>query len=185
MPFPNDGLASHIASPAGGWNPQVQPAGVLQLTLPASVTSGTMDTIMLAVKTVSMPAREIQFARISYLAGYSNVAVKQAEPGDMTVTVHDYVDVNVYQVFHDWSQAVFDQSTGFIGSASAYKTNGMFLLFGPAPQGETPTIQRRWELSGIALKTQIPERIIDYTAADVVTLNYTFAVDDYQYLGVR
>lgn len=183
MAYPQDGLASHIAAPAGGWEPQRDGMGVVQLTIPAGVNSGDLTTIMLAVKSAELPKRDVPKATIPYLAGYSNVATKPEAPPDFTMTVHDYVDVNVYDVLHDWSQVVFDQRTGFIGFAAAYKSNGMFLLFGPAVQGQSPTIIRRWELSGIWPQTQIPARTLDYENNNPVQLAYTFAVDDYQYLG--
>lgn len=183
MAFPQDGLASHIAAPAGGWEPQRQGSGVIQITLPAGVNSGDLNTIMLAVKTATLPTRVIGKATIPYLAGYSNVATKPEAPADFTMSVYDYVDITVYDVFHDWSQVVFDQRTGFMGFAAAYKTNGFYLLFGPAAQGQSPTIIRRWELSGIFLLTQIPARSLDYDNNDPALLEYSLAVDDYQYLG--
>jgi hypothetical protein len=158
--------------------------GVVQLSIPNGVKSGDVNTIMLAVKTAALPARTVQKATIPYLAGYSNVATKPEAPPDFTIGVHDYVDITVYDVLHDWSQAVFDQRTGFIGFATAYKSNGIYLLFGPAAQGQSPTIIRRWELSGIWPMTQIPARSLDYENNDPAVLEYTFAVDDYQYLGV-
>lgn len=183
MAFPNDGLAAHVAAPAGGWEPQRQSSGVIQLSIPAAVRSGDLQTIMLAVKSAALPARSIEKATIPYLAGYSNVATKPEAPPDFTMSVHDYVDITVYDVLHDWSQAVFDQRTGFLGFASAYKSNGFYLLFGPAAQGQSPTLIRRWELSGIWPMTQIPARTLDYDNNDPALLEYNFAVDDYQYLG--
>lgn len=183
MAFPQDALARHVAAPAGGWEPQRQGSGVIQFALPAAVTSGDLGTIMLAVKTATLPVRNIAKATIPYLAGYSNVATKPEAPADFAMSVYDYVDITVYDVFHDWSQAVFDQRTGFGGFASAYKSNGFYLMFGPAAQGQSPTIIRRWELSGIFLLTQIPARALDYDNNDPAVLEYTLAVDDYQYLG--
>ncbi len=184
MAYPDDGLATHIASPAGGWEPQRDGMGVVQLTVPAAVNSGDVNTIMLAVKTASLPAREIDSEVIQYLAGYSNVATKPATPEAFTMSVHDYVDVNVYQTLYDWNQLVFNQRTGWLGFASSYKSNGVFLEFGPAPVGGSPQFIRRWELVGIWPKTQIPQRELNYEQNAPVTLDYSFAVDDYIYLGV-
>jgi hypothetical protein len=185
MGFPQDGLASHIASPAGGWVPQLQSSGVLQITLPPGVQSGDLNTLMLATKATSMPARNLEKATIPFLAGYSNVLTKPAAPPDFTLSVHDYVDILVYDALHEWSQLAFDQRTGFMGAPSAYKTNGFFLLFGPAAQGQTPSIIRRWELIGVAPLTQIPARSLDYDNNNPALLEYSFAVDDYQYVGRR
>lgn len=185
MAFPQDGLASHVAAPAGGWEPQRDGMGVIQLAIPAGVNSGDVNTIMLAVKTGPLPVRNIGKATIPYLAGYSNVATKPDAPPDMTLSVYDYVDINVYQVLHDWSQLVFDQRTGFPGFASAYKSTGIHLKFSPAPQGASPSIIRRWEMTGIWPMTQIPALPLDYENNNPVLLEYTMAVDDYQYLGVQ
>lgn len=185
MAYPEDGLASFIAAPTGGWEPQRQGMGVVQIALPAAVTSANMNTLMLGVKTAQLPARAIGKESIKYLAGYSNVATKPDEPAPFTATFHDYVDIGIHQALHDWSQLVWDQRSGWLGFASSYKGNALFLQFGPAPVGGSPSFIRAWEMVGIFPLTQIASRTIDYENNTPVTLEYEFAVDDYIYLGIQ
>ncbi len=173
MAFPNDLLASHIASQAGGFEPQRDGAGVLQVNFPPDA-QGDLTTLMLAVKGWNLPVRTMGQATIPYLAGYAKVPTKPDEPGDLTVTVHDYVDVQVYDMLHRWSKLVHDLTTGFTGFSSQIKSSGILVYFGP-----DGSLEREWRLIGLWPNTLIPARVTDYENNNPVTLEYTFVLDNY------
>lgn len=183
MAYPDNALASHIASQTGGWTPQLEGMAVIQLLVPSSVTSGDMNTIMLATRGGDLPARTMGSEHIPYMQGYSSVATKLDAPGDFTLTLMDYVDVSIYDLMHDWGELVTNQNTGWGGFPSIYKSTGTYITFGPAPVGGVPQYIKRWELVGIWPKTKIPSRKLTYDSNAPVQLAYSFTVDNYLYLG--
>jgi hypothetical protein len=123
----------------------------LQVNLPAAA-QGDLTTLMLAVKNVTLPGLTVGKGSIPFLAGWAHYATKLEDPGDITITIHDYVDV--------------------------HKTTGTLVLFGP-----DGTFTREWRLIGLFPMTIEPPRTLDYDANEAVQLEYTFAVDTYQFQG--
>lgn len=183
MAYPDNALASHIASQSGGWVPQLDGMGVIQIAIPSAVTSGGMDTIMLATRKADLPERTIGSEFIPYLQGYSSTPTKLDPPAKFAITVMDYVDINVYDVMHDWANLVVEDSTGWTGFPSVFKSSAVYMLFGPAPVGGVPQYIKRWEIVGLWPTTKIPARTMAYDSNNPVQLTYSFACDNYLYLG--
>lgn len=100
------------------------------------------DRIMLSVQNFTAPSLEI--ARIT--TQYANNSVKWAgkpEFPDSSVTVNDYIGVQVERILSAWFRAAYDFDSEKIGLAKNYKKTAHLIEYDP--QGGQPRI---WKMEG-------------------------------------
>ena len=131
-------VADHIASQAGGFEPQRVNNWSIRITGLANA-----DVIELSLSNFTPPKRNIEPLTIPYQNEERKVATR-ATYDNAPLTIRDYVDSETWRILWEWQEQVHNSETGAIGLASEYKKEGVLYYYGPNGQFE-----RTWILQGI------------------------------------
>lgn len=97
----------------------------------------------LAVENFSLPDLSNDIIELAY--GNQKVKVAGVPTlGELSVTVKDFIEIDVENILLEWRQKVYNSKTGDIGWAADYKKNGSFYEYSP-----DWTVRRSWVLIGV------------------------------------
>lgn len=165
--------ASHLGSPAGGFEPQRSYNWVL-------VLPGTSDPdlIRLSVERVSLPSIGTAVIHMRYMN--EDIKVSGGASVDAnSITVRDFVDRQTYATLNAWMEQVHDPATGAIGFASDYKKQGTLQLVDPKGN-----VMRQIIVKGV-WPNKISATDLDYNSdSGLVKINLQLSVDKYDLTGL-
>lgn len=162
-------VATHLGSPAGGFEPQRSYNWIL-------ILPGLNDPelIRLSVEKVSLPSIGTAVIHLRYMN--EDIKVSGGASVDANAfTVRDFVDRQTYSNLNAWMEEVHDPASGKIGYASTYKKQGTLQLVDP--QGE---VKRQVIAKGV-WPSKISATDLDYTSDNgIVKINMQIQVDKYE-----
>lgn len=129
--------ANHLAAQTGGGTLQ----GANHFALEIEIEG--WDNVVLALDSSNAPTETSEEIEVKY----GNETRKYAGGvtyENMTLTVRDFVDLNVLEILENWRNSTYDPETGAVGYPSEYKKSGHFVLFDS--KGNTV---KRWKLVGV------------------------------------
>lgn len=175
--------AQHLASAAGGFEPQRANNGILVIE---GLEGWDQPDGPIALSLESFPLPKESNTIIE--ARYMNERRKFAGPAnvdDMEIVVKDMVDIQVARMLLKWRRQVYDPAgngqwgsgvpgmeQGAVGLARTYKKTGTITLIPP----DRITDGRIWGVSGIWPTTMNPGDV-DMTSEDFIKITITLAVD--------
>ena len=132
-----------------------------------------------AVSEVSFP--EWSVSDLTLYMGNQSVKVSgQPELGDASITLNDYIGIDLENRLYRWWRCVYNPETGLMGLAIDYKTNMKLIMY--APDG---SMERSWDCYGV-WPTAAPAGSFSYEGSDKRTIDLTLKVDNmYPDLDVR
>jgi hypothetical protein len=160
--------ADHIGKQGGNYEPQRSNNGRLLISGLPSV--GKDDVLALSLQGFSVPKIASNVLTIGYYNETRKFAGNPIYEG-ITVTFHDYVDIDTATVLWAWRKQVHNPVNGTTGLARDYKKSGTIELF--APNG---TYVRAYKLQGLWLVSLDPGDI-NMTSDEPVLINCAFEVD--------
>jgi hypothetical protein len=157
--------AAHLAAKGGGYEFQRQNNFEVDIyDVPG------MDVLKLALQSAALPSVALEEVALPYLNGQA-YAAGRATYETMPLVFRDFVDQNVRVSLNEWWLQHYDPDTEAIGRASTYKKDGQIILYDPA--GEAV---QTYSLFGCWMQNFVGGTL-DYTAADVVTIEATIRFD--------
>lgn len=106
---------------------------------------------------------------------YGNSSVKVAGKTnyeDVSITVKDYIQVDMEDILMKWRDAVYNPRTGKVGWAKNYKREAAIVLYSP-----NGTILRKWVARGV-WPTGVELGDMDYSGSDLRKVTMTLSVDE-------
>lgn len=160
--------SDHIASQAGFFEPQRVNHYKATFFLPNIVDQ---NMISLSIVAGSLP----QEANEVIVMAHKNEKVKVAGSftlDDFSFKVRDFCTNNTYGALRRWRRLVYNEITGAVGFAAAYKVRGLIELTSP----DGLTISRLWELRGCWPNKLNPPGLAD-NSNDVMEIDMGISVD--------
>lgn len=134
----------------GRYEPQRICNWVIQITGAEDIGINTAD-FYLALKSFPFPIESNPVKRIRWFNESRTYAGSLADFADLSMQVHDYLDVNTAYILYRWRRRVWNPGNLTIGFARNYKLNGMLYL-SPPNAVDIPDIMatsRTWYCQGI------------------------------------
>lgn len=107
-----------------------------------SMPSNASDLITLSVATYSAPQINISPITVAYGNNTVKFAGKPEFP-DSSITLNDYIGVNIERILSAWQKLVYNPSTQAVGNAVDYKKTAYLLEYDPSGSQV-----RQWQLNG-------------------------------------
>ena len=131
---------------------------------------GESEAIELALDSISLPTVSTNPIELSY--GNSNVKVAgNATFDDVSVTVKDFIEVDVENILWKWRKSVYDPETDKVGWVSQYKKDGTIYQYGP-----DGTAIRSWVIVG-CWPTNLDLGELSYDASDKKSISMALSID--------
>jgi len=153
-------VASHLGSPAGGFEPQRAFNWVL-------VLPGTNDPelIRLSVERVGLPSIGTAVIHMRYMN--EDIKVSGGASVDAnSITVRDFVDRQTFATLNTWMEEVHNPASGSIGYAANYKKQGTVQLVDPSGEVKRQVIAKGiWpsKLSAVDLDYNADQALVKIT----------------------
>jgi hypothetical protein len=160
--------ADHIGKQGGSYEPQRSNNGRLLIADLPSV--GKDDVLALSLQGFSVPKIASNVLTIGYLNETRKFAGNPMYEG-ITVTFHDYVDIDTATILWAWRRLVHNPLNGTTGLARDYKKTGTIELF--APNG---TFVRAYKLQGL-WPVSLDPGDINMTSDEPILINCALEVD--------
>lgn len=125
-----------------GFEPQRNNNFELQITGLSGINSNAGDYITLSVADYAPPQINISSINVSYGNNSVKFAGKPEFPNS-TITLNDFIGINIERVLFGWQKLVYDPDTQIVGRAVDYKKTAYLLEYDPS--GQTP---RQWQING-------------------------------------
>ena len=134
-------------------------------------------TETLLVKSFPLPKERTEVNTLDHFNQQIKLAGKTTFEGGSLV-IHDAIDKDVEVLFRRWRKTVYDATTGKVGYAADYKTNGYVIEY--SPNGEKA---RKWKLIG-CWPSDVDYGDLDYETGGykdltaTITYDWAYRVDD-------
>ena len=159
--------ADHIGKQGGSYEPQRSNNGRLTISLSGV---GQNDILVLSLQGFSIPKIASNVLTIGYFNETRKFAGNPMYEG-ITVTFHDYVDIDTATILWAWRRLVHNPLNGTTGLARDYKKTGTIELF--APNG---TYVRAYKLQGL-WPVSLDPGDINMTSDEPILINCALEVD--------
>ena len=159
-----------LAQAQGQWNPQKQNMGMLELNVNQLVPGGK-EILILSLQEFTIPGREIGSGELPYLNGRVKYPTAHNALGNISATFRDFPETGARRVLHQWSQLVYNETSGLMLPPSALKIRGHGVLF--AADGSQ---ERSCSLFGL-WPTKEPEIAINFSSGEHMVMQIDFSVD--------
>lgn len=146
----------------------VQMSNIFEVQI--SEVGGTAHHLTLSVETANLP--NISNSPVELFYGNNKVKVAgQAEFGDVTLEVKDFVGADVEAIIQKWHHKVYDPQNDKLGNPSAYKKTGYLYEY-----SQDWEIKRTWELRGV-WPSSVEYGSFNYSGGDKKTISITLSID--------
>lgn len=126
MALTNPTSAEHIAQEAGSFEPQRSNNFSIEIPLPAA----DRDLIIAAIHGLELPQQSNEVQEHEFQNERVKTAGQQTVE-EMSLTLKDFVDMDVRGAILRWRKLVYDPLTGLIGLAADYKKTCNVILHAP------------------------------------------------------
>ena len=124
----------------------------------------------ITIKSTNLPSKSLEEIAIPHGTEELFYAGRRAnEP--LNVTVRDYVDLDTFEFFENWSRLVHDDATGRRGFRSEYSGTARMQLLDP-----NDAVVREWELVNIWPQS-FEAGEVDYSSSDHIEMGLTLRYD--------
>jgi len=160
-----------LAQAQGQWNPQKQNMGMLELEINQLLGGDGKGTLMLALQEFTVPGREVGSAELPYLNGRVKYPTAPNALGNVSATFRDFPEQGARAVLHQWSQLVYNETSGLMVPPGLLKVRGHAVLFDSLGSFERDAI-----LFGL-WPTKEPEISVNYSSGEHMVMQVDFSVD--------
>jgi len=159
--------ANHIASGQGGGTPQAGNHWAVEID---GLGAGGGEVIVLALDSSNAPQETQEELEMKY-GNETRYYAGGVTFETMSLTVRDFIDLDVAAVLEDWRNQAYDPNSGEVGYPSEYKKTAHFILLDSKGK-ET----RRWELQGLWC-TSLNRGAVSMDDANAVKIEATLRYD--------
>ena len=132
--------ANHIASAQGGGTPQGANHWAIEIE---GLGGGGAEVIVLALDSSNAPQETQEELELKY-GNETRYYAGGVTFESMSLTVRDFIDMDVVDILEAWRNQAYDPETGNVGYPSEYKKSAHFIML------DSKGIEtRRWELEGV------------------------------------